>query len=183
MASASLGGGSGQGIKPPTPRNGGGSGWGMSGGNGDSNSSAAAAARRRALQKVKETYVGRTTIRMHSCTFSGIEMGGASPLRLLLMTLFLSFPHSPLTYAYARTHSIFFGGKKQVLSARDREMLVEKWGDKVQRVEEEAFHLFSSLDRYAYARALFIGLPVVMIDRSSPPPSHTTHITRFDRTP
>jgi hypothetical protein len=45
--------------------------------------------------------------------------------------------------------SIFFGGKKQVLSQRDREALVEKWGDKVQKVEEEAFHLFSSLDRYA----------------------------------
>lgn len=48
-----------------------------------------------------------------------------------------------------RPYSIFFGGKRQVLSARDREALVERWGDKLQKVEEEAFHLFSSLDRYA----------------------------------
>ncbi len=41
---------------------------------------------------------------------------------------------------------MFFGGKKQVLTQRDREVLIEKWGDKVHAVEEEAFHLFSSLD-------------------------------------
>lgn len=52
--------------------------------------------------------------------------------------------------------SIFFGGKKQVLSQRDREALMEKWGDKVQKVEEEAFHLFSSLDWYARVSCLHV---------------------------
>lgn len=40
-----------------------------------------------------------------------------------------------------------------MLSQRDREALMEKWGDKVHKVEEEAFHLFSSLDWYARAHA------------------------------
>ena len=48
----------------------------------------------------------------------------------------------------AKPQQILKHGVCVSLAAKDRESLLRKWGDKVYKIEEEAFHLFSSLDHH-----------------------------------
>jgi hypothetical protein len=59
------------------------------------------------------------------------------------------------------------GGRRKTvaMAPRDREALLRRWGEKMYKVEEEAYNVFSSLDRWGGGSRAAEGNPGIFLFR------------------